>query len=227
MEKSNSTANVLRQAGNELYKKRNFFEALLKYNQSISFAENGTENLGLAYANRSAVYLEMKLNEKCLNNIELALENSYPETNKEILVTRREKCNELMKHEQKKKSENIFRLSLPTNKKLPFLADCLKIKQDEKYGRYIITTTELSVGDLIAIDKAFCSVPIAESRFVQVTENNIYQRCNNCLKSNSLDLIPCQKCCYGMLSAECYLFNIDFNSQFQPCFVLKIAAALL
>lgn len=197
MEKFNNSADTYRQEGNEWYKKRDFFKALVKYNQSICFAEINSENLGMGYANRSAVYFEMKLYNNCVKNIKLAKDNYYPQKNMEILTSRHEKCVELMKNEQKNKNENIFKLSLPVNKNLPFLANCLKLKEDEKFGRYIITSKDLAIGDVIAKDSAFCSVPISESHFVTVPENNIYQRCNNCLKTNYLHLIPCKFCCYS------------------------------
>ncbi|XP_070496813.1 SET and MYND domain-containing protein 4-like [Chironomus tepperi] len=212
MNKSNQTSNILRQEGNDFYKKREFFLALLKYNQSLCYAESESENLGLAYANRSAVYFEMKLHDQCLKNIDLAEKNSYPKLNFEILNQRRAKCTELTT----KKSQNVFKLSLPASRKLPFIANCLKIENNEKYGRHIITTADLSVGDIIAIDRSFCSIPISESQFVKVSELNIYQRCNNCLKSNQLNLIPCKSCCCAMFcSQECYEFAMKYFHQYE------------
>ena len=92
-QKSNERAEKARSDGNKLYVERNFFDALLKYNESASHALKG-EALGLAYANRSAVYFEMKLFEKCMKNIELAKLNGYPKTNFATLAKRAEKCTE-------------------------------------------------------------------------------------------------------------------------------------
>lgn len=197
MEKSNQKSNISRQEGNEFYKNRQFTQALSKYNQSLCFSEKNSENLGLAYANRSAVYFEMKLFEKCLQNIDTAIAHFYPKENKHILETRRAKCLELMNVDQKRKTENLFKLSLPINSKIPFLAKNLELRNDKKFGRHIITTSDVSVGDVVAVDKPFCCVPISESQFVNVPEDNIYQRCNNCLKINHLNLYPCEDCCYG------------------------------
>ncbi|KAL7045419.1 hypothetical protein ACKWTF_002227 [Chironomus riparius] len=216
MHKSNKTSNLLRQEGNDFYKKREFFQALLKYNQSLCYAESESENLGLAYANRSAVYFEIKLYDQSLNNIVLAEKNFYPKENLSILYQRRLKCEEFTRNESKKYVQNYFKLSLPTNKKLPFVASCLKIENSKKYGRHIITTTDLSVGDIIAVDKSFCSIPISESQFVKVSELNIYQRCNNCMKSSRLNMIPCQSCCYAMFcSQECYEFAMKYFHQYE------------
>lgn len=197
--KSSTTSGVLRGEGNEFYAQRKFFYALLKYNESLSYAELDTANLGLAYANRSAVYFEMKLYERCLRNIEYARKNHYPEENFEILKKREEKCKDLMKTSREKLSDpwNTFKLSYPPHKQIPFIAECLEVQSNEKFGRFVVTNRQLRVGDIVAIEKPFCSILIAESKFHENPESNIYQRCTNCLKENALDLIPCGTCSKG------------------------------
>lgn len=190
--KSNEHSDVLRAEGNAFYAQKKFFDALVKYNESLCCAEEKSANLGLAYANRSAVYFEVKLYAKCLNNIATARQNFYPESNFEILKSREEKCVELLKQQKddRKSSEaqNFFKLSYPSNKKVPFIADCLELKTDKKYGRHVITNRSLKVGDVIAIEDPFCK--IIHYKFVQ-------QRCAGCFKDNQLDLIPCSKCRKG------------------------------
>jgi len=179
----------LREIGNQLYAEKNFFDAVLKYNESLCYAENGSENTGLAYANRSAVYFEMKLYEKSLRNIELARANNYPEKNYEILKKREAKCHELMKNSLRPVNDlSFFKLSYEPNKDYPSIANCLNLKSDKKYGRHIITNKSLSVGDIIAIEEPVCKV---------LQEEFLYQRCTYCLKSNLLDLVPCSSCCQG------------------------------
>lgn len=198
MQKSNQKSQNLRQEGNEYYKNKKFLPAILKYNQSLCFAENESENLGHAYANRSAIYFEMKQYDKCLSNIENAVKNFYPKESIEVLNKRRLKSLECMIHQDDKRGEIKFKLCQPPKRKLPFIIDGLKLKNDVKYGRHIITTNNLSVGDVIAIERPIVCVPIIESNFLKVPEFNNYQRCNNCLFDNLLDLIPCDLCCEGM-----------------------------
>uniref|UniRef100_A0A8D8DUJ5 (northern house mosquito) hypothetical protein n=2 Tax=Culex pipiens TaxID=7175 RepID=A0A8D8DUJ5_CULPI len=50
--KSNELADRHRQHGNRAYAAKRFDEALLQYNQSICFAERGSKQLGMGYANR-------------------------------------------------------------------------------------------------------------------------------------------------------------------------------
>lgn len=197
MNKSNAKSNELRTEGNKFYSERKFYDALIKYNESLCFAEVESETFGLAYANRSAVFFEMKLYDKCLRNIELAKQNHYPEKNFEILDKREEKCKELEKTQPKKSPWNFFKLSHPANKKIPFIIDCLEVKSDEKYGRHIITNRALKVGDILSIEKPFCGVLLSESNLHKIPHANIFQRCSYCLKENALNLMPCKTCCKG------------------------------
>lgn len=191
--KSNERSASLRADGNQLYSKKDFYNALIKYNESLCHADIGSENLGHAYANRSAVYFEMKLYDECQRNIELAKQNFYPEENFEILNKRREKCVEMMKQQKpdmKVDKKNFFKLSYPPHKKLPFIAECLELKSDVKFGRHILTNRTLKTGDVIAIEKPFCKI---------IQEKFIFQKCIACFKDNLLDLLPCGGCQKGKL----------------------------
>lgn len=199
--KSASRSAKLRVEGNEFYSQRKFFNAIVKYNESLCFAEHGSENLGLTYANRSAVYFEMKLYEKSLKNIEHARQNCYPKENFIVLEKREEKCRDFLKTQKEKSAFEpwkFFKLSYPPNKKLPFVAECLEVKINEKYGRHVITNAALNVGDIVVIEKPFCSILLSQSKLYNIPESNIFQRCSGCLKENSLDLIPCSSCCQGL-----------------------------
>lgn len=227
--KSTERSNELRAEGNKFYSQRKFFDALLKYNESLCYSPIDNESLGHAYANKSAIYIEMKLYEKCLTNIEMAKKNHYPEKSFEVLDKRQEKCLEMLKVSKEKLSDpwTIFKLSYPPNKNVPFVADCLEVESNEKYGRYVIANRQLKVGDILAIEKPFCSVLMEESTFHETSEPNIYQRCSNCLKENALDLIPCMKCCKGLLmSSTSYKFTNIFL-YFQQCFVQPSVAKKL
>jgi tetratricopeptide (TPR) repeat protein len=207
LKKDNEKALLLRKEGNELYKEKKFFEALLKYNESLCFAEPGSEHLGFGFANRSAVYFEMKLYNKALENVEFAIENNYPKTSMEILTTRKEKCKKNLKQQQENKN-NFFKLKSKGNEKIPFVSENLELREDEKFGRHIVTNKRLVVGEVIAIEKPFVSVPIGRSND---TESNKFQRCNSCLRDNLLDLIPCENCCDGEFSRNILKLSYFFK----------------
>lgn len=50
--KKSKTAAECRQAGNQRFTVKRWHSALLNYNEGLCFAEPGSEELGLAYANR-------------------------------------------------------------------------------------------------------------------------------------------------------------------------------
>jgi SET and MYND domain-containing protein 4 len=213
--KSAEKAEHARNAGNKFYVERCFFDAILKYNESLCYAITGSEAIGLAFANRSAVYFEMKLFEKSLMNIELAKVNGYPEKNFFTLDKRAQKCVEQIKAgNEAKKDENPFefiKLSCKSNPKLPFVADCLELKSSEKFGRYIVTRQDLKVGDVVAIETPKFKVIKSDPRYESCQETNKFQRCAFCLKDNLMDLITCESC-----------VESESNRRFVESFFMKL-----
>lgn len=196
--KSDEKSEKLRTEANRLYVQKRFYDALLKYNESLCHAELESENMGLAYANRAAVYFEMKLYDKCLSNIAMAKQSHYPEKNFEVLKKREEKCLELMRRHKDETTTNdaldFFKLSYPSSKQLSFVANCLELKVNAKYGRHVLTNRALKPGDIVAIDEPTFKVIKADSRYSTCFESNTFQRCENCLSENLLSLIPCASC---------------------------------
>jgi SET and MYND domain-containing protein 4 len=182
--KNNQEADRLRNAGNAFFRESKFYEALVSYNQSLCHAVPKSEQLSLAYANRAAVYLEIEQFSKCLDNIQLARDHGYKSEMK--LKEREDKCK---KKNQQQDPTTFFKLSYPSHKKNRSIVDCLDIKENEQFGQHIVTTRNLNPGDVIAIEE-----PI----FPLVLNGGRYALCNNCLKSNLLSLIPCdRKCTFG------------------------------
>lgn len=196
--KSNERAEKTRNDGNRLFVQKSYFDALLHYNESLCYAEPGSEAIGLAFANRSAVYYEMKLFDKSLHNIELARLHGYPQKNIQILDKRAEKCLQQIETGGAVKQDDdpfdFIKLSNEINAKLPFVSQSLELRRSEKFGRYIVTNRDLQVGDIVAIEKPHFQIIKTDSRYDGCDGMNKYQRCAFCLKSNLLDLIPCVTC---------------------------------
>lgn len=180
-----------REEGNKNFLKQNYYEALLCYNQSLLEAKKDelNEALSLAFANRSAVYMKVKLYNLCLENIQLAKKHGYPAEKMPKLLEREEKCQKLMKAAKTQDLEedprDFFKLSYPANPKIPFIAGCLEMKTSEKYGRGIYTTCDLKAGDVVAIEE-----PFFFNLALKRSEQNFHKRCAICLKGNFLSLIP-------------------------------------
>lgn len=184
--KDNSESLKYRNKGNDYFNQKKFYEASEFFNQSLCFAGKGSLNQSLAYANRSAVYMEIGEYEKCLKNIQLAKVHGYPADKIKKLNDRETNC--LAKIADHRQSQQEFCLSHEPNQRMPFVSDCLKLREDDKYGRHIITEKELKVGDILAMEPAFVACPSAPEK---------YSRCYNCFKSNMMDLTPCQHCAEG------------------------------
>lgn len=181
-EKCNETADLYRDEGNAHFRNGEFQKALVCYNRSICYAVPGSRQLALGFANRSAVYMQVELFERCLENIRISMELGNCDKK---LDEREKKCRSLMKLHSPEPSCDFFRLSRPANPKIPFIVDCLELREDAKFGRYIVTNTDLRPGEVIAIEEPF---------YKFIDKDVRYSRCCNCLKSNDLHLIPCTQC---------------------------------
>lgn len=190
-------SDLLRSEGNQLYALRNFHDALAKYNGSLCAAENESENIGLAYANRSAVYFELKLYELCLQNIDLALANKYPMKSREIMINRQNRCRSLMTTATSADGCNrIYEIADEKGSKRRFsgIDEYLKLKVDQQFGRHIVADKSLNVGDVIVNEKPLCKV---------LHEAFIYARCEWCFSENFMSLMPCGKCVKGKVCYMC------------------------
>lgn len=75
--KSFEKATELVTRGQVLLMDDKYFDAKLKFNEALCYAESPLQ-LALAYGNRSAVYLKLKLYSQCLHNVQLARDKNYP-----------------------------------------------------------------------------------------------------------------------------------------------------
>lgn len=95
--KCNKVSTRLRTEGNALYSSHDWLNAMEKYNESLRYAEVNSENVSLAYGNRSSCFLQLKMYENCLADIELAIK-ANPRLSK--LHARKNDCLQLMKTDQ-------------------------------------------------------------------------------------------------------------------------------
>lgn len=212
--KCDSQAELHRDKGNKHFNAGRFYEALESYNKSLCFAPENGENVGLAFANRSAVYCELKLYSRSLKNIEEAIKHNYPQKNMDKLKKREELCKKMIEQKVKEPSaeavgDKMLKINLELNPKLPFAAKCLELKSDEKHGRYIVTNKNLSSGDIVIVEKPFSKT---------LHSTSAYKYCTNCLNDNCLDLIPCVNCTSAMFcSQECCEIATKKFHQYECC----------
>lgn len=90
--KSDKRSTQFRLQGNAKVKETLWHEAMKFYNNSLCTAEIASENVSLAYANRSLCFLKLSMYDKCLVDIELAINANYPKQLWSKLEERRAFC---------------------------------------------------------------------------------------------------------------------------------------
>ena len=155
-----STADAIehRNRGNKLFQSGNDREALNLYTKSISFAPDNSEELALAYSNRSAVLYRLAKYDLCIRDINLALKKDLSEDVRTKLENRKTKC--LAQVESKKKMVNGGSsyladlieddpLSVCRNFDNPLLLSSsskIKLACDERWGRYMVAAKDIEPG---------------------------------------------------------------------------------
>lgn len=180
-----SSANLIEQAvkyreiGSELQREGKFYEALVAFNKSLCHSEKSSVESSEAFEARAEVFYEIAQFEKCLKNILAAKEFCCSLKREERLIELEEKCK---KRITENRNEFWFtQLTYPRNEKIPFLVESLQLRENEEFGRFIVSNFDLKAGDVIAFE---------ETKFVIFSPKSISTRCFNCLRSNMLDLQP-------------------------------------
>lgn len=189
--KNNQVAESFLQKANECLATKKYNEALENFNQCLRLAVSNSKVLSDAYAGRSKVYYEAQLFEKCLENIQCAIDASVFEDKCKVFEQFQEKCTERMKEiasDCENDTWSFFKLSKPAHNKIPFIANCLEVRENDVYGRYIMTTSDLKTGDIVVVEEPFYKVFETSKR---------HMRCAICLRQNMLNLFPCANCSDG------------------------------
>lgn len=194
--KSNKISNEFRIDGNAFYRAGNWKGAMKSYNHALRFAETGTDNTSFAYANRAICFLKMQKYCECLIDIDLAIEANYPQQLMSKLLNRKAECQKLigLGFSVKFISKPFTpELSFTSNEKFPCMADVLEIKRNEEFGRHIVATKGIDVGQTILVEKPFTSsVCLFDGTY-----------CWECFGINK-NFVACSKCTDVMFcSTEC------------------------
>lgn len=167
--------------------------AIEYYDRSLCFAEIGSDQLCFTYASRSACFLKMKEYEKCIKDIELAFQSNCPEYMMAVLTHQKIQCMEFMKEYPKKRNE--LPLSFKESEKFPGMADVIEIQKNTEFGRHLVATCDIDVGEVILSEEYYV-------RAYAMAKESTALRCFNCMLPKNL--IPCNECVDVMFcSDEC------------------------
>lgn len=183
----------IRKVGNDFFGRRDWAKATVMYNQSLRFSRLGSENISLAYANRSSCFFQEKSYGACLIDIKLAKEAGYPQHLIPKLDKRRADCLNAVKERSMKENlvERRMKLSFDAHEKYPCMTNVLKIKQDNNDDFSAFANEDIDVGKTIAAEKAFLTFVFQQYAM----------QCSICLKTNA-NLIPCEKCTEAMFCSQ-------------------------
>ncbi|KAG4065919.1 hypothetical protein HA402_008915 [Bradysia odoriphaga] len=207
-EKSNQISLAHRKTGNSLFAETKWVAAMEQYNNSLRFAETGTPNIGLALANRSACFFQLKMYEECLKDINSAKQSQYPENLMFKLEQRERDCLKNIKEMVPGPFDNIGRkLSYDADERFPCMANVLQIMCDDDGNFYTVAKEDIGVGQTVLIEPSFTSYLYM----------HYGHKCNICLKERS-NLRPCKNCTNAMFcSDDCerhYLHELECNLKF-------------
>lgn len=191
-QKGDAIAWQKRSDGNAAFRRKAYTEAMELYNDSLRFAKPGSELISLAYANRSACFLKLKMFDECLNDIKLAKDADYPAHLMSKLDQRQTECLERMENGEASRSNVRAELSFEPNKNFPSMANALKIKQMGNGNCMVVAKQDIDIGQTIAV----------EDPMFPYLYNHLGLKCNICL-SNNINLVPCKKCAIAMFCPDC------------------------
>lgn len=190
--KNDAIALQNRNKGNTYFRANKLDMAMEWYNDSLRFAEPGSEQISLAYANRSACFLKLNMYEKCLEDIKLAKAAGYPEHLMSKLDQRKVEC--LKRLEAGTESCTIgAKLSFQPDKNFPSMANVLKVQTDQHGDYMIVAKQDIDVDRTIVVEDAM--FPYLLKRYGL--------KCNICLKGNE-NLVPCKTCAIAMFCSNCH-----------------------
>ena len=198
--KNNVEAEKFKVLGNDFYGKRKFEDAIFAYNSGLQYAEPGTKTESVLYANRSAVYFELKLHLDVLLNIEKALESGkYPVDLLPKLMQRQQNSSNFLASGYDVpwvdwKTYNYPVLCSPEMKMYPFVADCVELDSTANMGQGLFAKRDLKPGEIIMCEDA-------TAHWIRQDKTN--KMCYNCTGHDVYNLWPCKGCSVAMYCNEC------------------------
>lgn len=207
--KNDEKASDFRKRGNEKCQAKCWREAMELYNKCLRYATGESENISLAYANRSVCFLKMEMHYKCLEDISLAKYANYPQRLMSKLDERQVFCmDRMMSHMHLSNSYRSvkikMKLSFDADKAYPCLANVLEIRTNDEFGRHIVAKEDIGVGEAVLMDESFVSDTSLLNNTccktcLQYTKNFIHcsgctdvMFCNyNCMEANNIHKIAC------------------------------------
>lgn len=203
--KTNQSSLNYRQNGNSKFMQQDWLEAMDLYNRSLCFAEVASENVSIAYANRSACFFQMQMYENCLTDIQLAKEADYPVHLMPKLEKRESDCRKFMKTIARNE-EFVPKLCCDADANFSGMANVLQIQCSDEFGRYVTANEDIDVGKTVLVEEAFL-LSASSTKMI---------RCLTCAKM-SMNFIACDRCTNAMFCNSVCVDKNDFHKVECKC----------
>lgn len=188
--KNEEKSTEMMQEGDMYFQNRQFYNAMESYTKSLRFAKMDSDKVAMAFANRATCFFHMKMYDRALIDVGLALQANCPEQ----LVTQMEKlqadCHQMVHTNSVEFPEKSPEFKV--NEKFPCLADALTVTYTDEFGRHIVANRDIDVGQQVLMEEKFASVAKNDEMacYTCLTETGNFIPCSNCS-----DVIFCsQKC---------------------------------
>ncbi|KAJ8679812.1 hypothetical protein QAD02_015599 [Eretmocerus hayati] len=214
--KSSSRSTEIRKEGNALFlqnKSHNDRLVLSLYTKSIAYAPMESEELALAYGNRSALWLHLQKYELCIIDIHRALDITKSKDLVQKLLLRQKQCLKHIPRSSKhgKKEPKVPKIT--PSKSVPCGSNCIEPGWNKKYGRHYVASRDIKAGTVLMCEK---------TSYAFVDVEHMYLVCSHCLSLAGAG-IPCDYCIFTVYCSDtckkeawteyhdviCALFSID------------------
>lgn len=179
-QKNNQRSTELRNAGNEIFLSGNAFDAIRYYSQSLCYAID-SENIPLAYVNRSACFFRLKMHDKAFRDLELAKKANLPDRMRSKVEKLEKECQKVTDSIEKR-ANYLPKLSYEADKNYKCMANVLEIVQNDVFGRHIVAKCDIPVGKIVLLEECF----------VACTKSG-HDMCYTCYRQMD-NFIPCPNC---------------------------------
>ncbi|RZC34372.1 SET and/or TPR 11 domain containing protein [Asbolus verrucosus] len=188
--KDDGAAIASQKQGDVFFGKGYYHEAIIEYTRSIATAKSRGV-LSRSYANRSACLFKINMFKECLVDIDRALANNYPDHLKRQLHERQSQATRLMRPSERFHEDTPCIPEPQRNPLIESASDAVRIEMNEKWGRHVIATREIKIGEVLSVERPFACTLLME-RLIH---------CHHCLEF-CYNPVPCEFCTLIVFCSE-------------------------
>ncbi|XP_061606711.1 SET and MYND domain-containing protein 4 [Phyllopteryx taeniolatus] len=196
--KDAESAAACRERGNASFKGRRYTEAALHYSQGVCLAPQGSEQLPLCYANRSAALFHLQRYQEALDDAAEAERTNYPSGLSHKLEKRRAQClARLSSSELRADQEEGVRSGVSPKGVQSGVSPKVTVRVSLEKGRHVVASETIEAGEVILSERPYSFVLVPSSGGAFGSE---HRRCHACLNPTWRP-VPCGGCSYARYCA--------------------------